>query len=129
MRILIWVIKVSREIESLHWATLHAIRRFFNKINLTKLTRFLIPIVSAMQVCAYRMCACSKVRFSRNNLPQYEIFIKDIILKSDGRISHKHDAFYPEHIFLLKIAANICRGALSMTWGFSFCADIHGCPL
>ena len=75
MLILIWVIKVSREIESLHWATLHAIRRFFfNKINLTKLTRFLILIVSAMQVCAYRTCACSKVRFSRNNLPLYEIF-------------------------------------------------------
>ena len=42
-------------------------------------------------------------------------FSKDMVLKSDGIIS-----FFPNHFFLLKIAANICLAALSMT-----CVGLH----
>ena len=56
-------------------------------------------------------------------------FLKDIILKSDGIINHNKMPFSQSHFFLLKIAANICCGALSMTRESSFCADVHGCPL
>ena len=54
-------------------------------------------------------------------------FSKDIVLKSEGIISHKHFLmlFLQQHFFFLKIAAHICRGALSMTcsqscWSLNF---------
>ena len=66
-----------------------------------------------MQVCAY--CAC--VTLQQNQVSHEVKCSKDIVLKSEGTISHKHflTLFLQQHIIFLKIAAHICRGALSMT--------------
>ena len=126
MHILIRVIKVSHEIERLHWATLHGIRRFF-KQNCDPSTQDFLYL-SYHQRC--ESVHIVHVHTAKSGflatVSHHMEFLKDIALKSDGRISHKQDAFSPTTFFLLKIAANICRGALSMTWESSFCTDIHG---
>ena len=62
-----------------------------------------------MQVCAY--CAC--VTLQQNQVSQKVKCSKDIVLKLEGIISHKHflTLFSPTTFFFLK---NIYRGTLSM---------------
>ena len=75
-----------------------------------------------MQVCAY--CAC--VTLQQNQVSHKVKCSKDIVLKSEGIISHKHFLmrFLQQIFFFLKIAAHICRGALSMTCS-QFCWSLY----
>ena len=77
------------------WATLHGIRGFKkkkeeknnnNKKQIDLAHEILILIVSAMQVCAY--CAC--VTLQQNQVSHKVKCSKDIVLKSEDIISHKH---------------------------------------
>ena len=76
-------------IEGLRWATLRAISTYFNKINLTYSTRdFDTYHISDEHVCAH---AAKSVFLA--TISHIMEFSKDIVLKSDPRISHKQDAF------------------------------------
>ena len=71
-----------------------------------------------MRVCAYRACVTlQQNQFLLATISHTVKFSKDVVLKLEGIISHKHFLllFLQPHFSFLKIAGNISRGALSMT--------------
>ena len=113
MRVLIWVIQAR---------AFAGIRRcFFVVFFLNYLAHEIFSNASLCISCVRDTAAKSgflaiishKVKFS-----------KDIVLKSEGIIKALFDAFSPTTFIFLKIAAHICRGALSMTCSKS-CWSLH----
>ena len=88
MRILIWVIKAERVIESLRWATLRAISIFLSII-LTYSTR-------DFDTYQHVRARAAKSDFLAT-VSHIMKFSKDIVLKSDARISHNKMLFLQPH--------------------------------
>ena len=81
--------------ESFHWATLHAIRRILNEINLT---------FWYLLYHRYESVHIVRVRVAKSGflapISQIKKNLKNLMFKSD--LSHKQDAFFHNHIFPLK---------------------------